>query len=157
ILGNHAGDAGGGIDTDGSDSSKVFINAGRLVGNTSVNQGAAVSLDAIGTDTRSANLTVMRTLVAFNTAFNAPTGALSNAAAGAVRIVASTVEYNFSGGAGGGFGDANNLGTLSVVASLFLGNSAVTDGGGVLEGGPTTFIRVSEFAGNSCGGSGGGV
>src|SRR5262249_17684035 len=46
ISNNHAGDAGGGIDVDGS--GKVFVNAGTVItGNTSVNQGAGIWLDAI--------------------------------------------------------------------------------------------------------------
>lgn len=46
ISDNHAGDAGGGVEEDGT--SKVFINAGTVItGNTCVNQGAGVWLDAI--------------------------------------------------------------------------------------------------------------
>lgn len=46
ISDNHAGDAGGGIEEDGS--GKVFINAGTVIsGNTCVNQGAGIWLDAI--------------------------------------------------------------------------------------------------------------
>jgi CSLREA domain-containing protein len=54
---NHAGDAGGGVETDGS--SKVAINAGTvIVGNTCVNQGAGVWLDAITSTASSAEGTV---------------------------------------------------------------------------------------------------
>jgi predicted outer membrane repeat protein len=46
IGNNHAGDAGGGIETDGK--GKVFLNPGtEIQGNTCVNQGAAVWLDPI--------------------------------------------------------------------------------------------------------------
>ena len=46
ISNNHAGDAGGGIETDGS--GHVNINAGTVItGNTGVNQGAGIWLDAI--------------------------------------------------------------------------------------------------------------
>ena len=46
ISNNHAGDAGGGVETDGS--GKVFINAGTVItGNTCVNQGGGIWLDAI--------------------------------------------------------------------------------------------------------------
>jgi hypothetical protein len=43
---NHAGDAGGGLETDGK--GKTFINAGTVItGNTTLNQGAGIWLDAI--------------------------------------------------------------------------------------------------------------
>jgi predicted outer membrane repeat protein len=45
ISNNHAGDAGGGIDEDGS--GKVFVNFSTITGNSSVNQGAGIWLDAI--------------------------------------------------------------------------------------------------------------
>ena len=48
IAGNHAGDAGGGIDTDGKGI--VNINLGSVItGNTAVNQGGGIWLDAIVT------------------------------------------------------------------------------------------------------------
>jgi hypothetical protein len=45
VSNNHAGDAGGGVETDGVGN--VIINGGSLTGNTTLNQGAAVWLDAI--------------------------------------------------------------------------------------------------------------
>jgi hypothetical protein len=47
---NHAGDAGGGIESDGT--GQININSGSVItGNTAVNQGAGIWLDAIATDT----------------------------------------------------------------------------------------------------------
>jgi hypothetical protein len=46
ISGNHAGDAGGGIDSDGG--GKVNINGAVISNNTSTNQGAGIWLDAVG-------------------------------------------------------------------------------------------------------------
>ncbi|HZZ80521.1 MAG TPA: choice-of-anchor Q domain-containing protein [Gemmataceae bacterium] len=57
ISNNHAGDAGGGIETDGG--GKVFVNTGSFVtGNTSVNEGAGIWLDAITTGSPAAAGTV---------------------------------------------------------------------------------------------------
>jgi hypothetical protein len=236
ISDNHAGDAGGGIETDGK--GKVFINAGSVLsGNTTVNQGAAVWLDAIvdgvasvtitnpgvgyvtpptvtfsapqnaggttatGTATitggvvtsvtitnpgsgytaaptvtfspplagttatgtanlgfnNSAALTMTGVLVTGNTAINGPTGAIGNAGASAVILTNCTVMNNFSGTTGGGFGDENNLGTLTVSNSVFLNNTALGDGGAIQEGGPSTTITSSVIQGNSTNASGGGV
>ena len=44
VSDNHAGDAGGGVETDGK--GHLVINGGQITGNTTVNQGAAVWLDA---------------------------------------------------------------------------------------------------------------
>ena len=43
ISDDHAGDAGGGIDTDGAGT--VFINNSQITGNTDINQGAGVYID----------------------------------------------------------------------------------------------------------------
>jgi hypothetical protein len=158
ISNNHAGDAGGGIDADGS--GKIFINAGTTItGNTAVNQGAGIWLDAIqvGTVFQTADLTVTGAVVSNNTAQTGLGGGIGNAGNGTVTIVDSTVEHNFSGATGGGFGDENAQGTLVVQNSLFRGNSAVGDGGGIATGGPTTTITNTEITGNSTAASGGGV
>jgi hypothetical protein len=158
ISNNHAGDAGGGIDTDGS--GKVFINAGTVItGNTSVNQGAGIWLDAIqvGTVFQTANLTITGAVISDNTALQGLGGGIGNAGNGVVTITDSTVENNFTGVTGGGFGDENALGTLVVQNSLFLDNSAVGNGGGIAAGGPTTTITGSEIKGNSSAANGGGI
>ena len=159
VSNNHAGDAGGGVETDGS--GKVIINAGTLItGNTTVNQGGGVWLDAInppGVATLvSATLTVTGAVISDNAAYMAD-GGIGNAGNGTVTITNSTVENNFSAGNGGGFGDQNNLGTLTVSGSYFLDNAAVGDGGGIQEGGPSTTITNTEIKGNSSNASGGGV
>ncbi|HEV3444279.1 MAG TPA: DUF4214 domain-containing protein [Gemmataceae bacterium] len=160
ISNNHAGDAGGGIDADGS--GRIFINTGTVItGNTSVNQGAGIWLDAIqaGTVFATSNLTVTGTIISNNTAI-APAnfgGGIGNAGNGIVTIIGSTIESNFSGGVGGGFADENAQGTLIVQNSYFLGNSSFGNGGAIAVSSPTTSISSSEIKGNSSGGFGGGI
>jgi phospholipase/lecithinase/hemolysin len=156
LSNNHAGDAGGGVETDGS--GKVVVTGSTLNGNTSVNQGAAIWLDAIqvGAVQQGADLTMTGDLVTANAALNGPTGAIGNAGNGAVNITSSTVANNSSGTTGGGFGDENGQGTLTVVNSVFLNNAAVGKGGGIQEGGPMT-ISSTEIKGNATAASGGGV
>ncbi len=149
IANNHAGDAGGGVDEDGTGA--VVVNGSTIVGNTTLNQGAGIWLDAINGGT--ANLTITDTLVFENSA-GMLAGGLGNAGNGAVSILNSTIESNFTAGFGGGFADENNLGTLAVQNSLFLNNSAGTNGGGIQEGNGLT-ITNSEIKGNSAGMNGG--
>src|SRR5262249_9142399 len=110
ISNNHAGDAGGGIDTDGF--GHVFITPGTVIeGNTDVNQGAGVYIDAIqvGADFIGAPMQMTGTLVRNNQALNvgvtASGGGISNAGNAQMMITNCTVEGNFSGGSGGGFSD----------------------------------------------------
>ncbi len=155
---NHAGDAGGGIDVDGS--GKVFINAGTVVtGNTCLNQGAGIWLDAIrvGNTFQTANLTVTGAIVSDNVAQAGPGGGIGNAGNGVVTITSSTIEDNFTGGTGGGSGDENAQGTLIVQDSLFLGNASGSFGGAIQVGSPTTTITTSEFKNNSAQGDGGAI
>ncbi len=122
--------------------------------------GGGSGADASATLTPvTANLTISGAVFSDNTAIAADNfgGGIGNAGTGAVVIANSTVEHNFSGGTGGGFGDENNLGTLTVVNSLFLDNTAFTDGGGIQEGGPQTTIIGTYFVGNTAMGNGGGL
>jgi hypothetical protein len=160
ISNNRAGDAGGGVETDGS--GKIFSNAGTVItGNTSVNQGAGIWLDAIqnGTVQEGANLTVTGTLISSNTAIAAMNvgGGIGNAGNGTVTVANSTVANNSSGGVGGGFGDENAQGTLVVLNSTFVNNSATGNGGGIQASGPSTTINSSTITGNITQGHGGGV
>jgi hypothetical protein len=160
ISNNHAGDAGGGIDTDGS--GKIFINAGTVItGNTSVNQGAGIWLDAIqaGTVFQTANLAVTGAVISNNSALAMGNvgGGIGNAGNGVVTVVGSTIANNYSGGVGGGIGDENAQGTLVVQNSLIQGNSAFGNGGGIAAGGPATTITSTEIKGNAGGGNGGGL
>jgi|GEM_PF-1504845 len=158
ISNNHAGDAGGGLETDGS--GRIFINAGTVItGNTTVNQGAGIWLDAIqvGADFQGANLTITGATISNNVAQTGPGGGIGNAGNGTVTILGSTLEGNFAGMTGGGFGDENAQGVLVVQNSLFLNNSAVGNGGGIAAGGPTTTITSSEVKDNSSSASGGGI
>ncbi len=158
ISNNHAGDAGGGIDLDGS--GKVFINAGTVItGNTTVNQGAGIWLDAIqvGAVFQTANLTVDGATISNNSALTGLGGGVGNAGNGTVTIADSSILNNTSGATGGGFSDENAQGTLVVQNSLFQGNSAVDQGGGIFVASPTTTISNSELVGNSSATSGGAI
>jgi hypothetical protein len=162
ISNNHSGDAGGGIDTDGTGT--VLINLGTVVtGNTDVNQGAGVYIDtiAVGATFPGASMTMTGTVVsdnqATNTGVTASGGGISNAGDGTMTIANSTVAGNFSGGSGGGFSDENNVGTLVVSNSRFLDNAAVVGGGGIQEGGPATTITNTVIQGNTSSATGGGM
>jgi hypothetical protein len=156
---NHAGDAGGGIDTDGTGT--FVINNSLVTGNTDIHQGAGIYVDVAVNNPLpdGANMTMTDTVVSNNSALasdiTASGGGISNAGTGAMTIDHSTIENNFTGGMGGGFSDENNNGTLVVTNSLFLNNTATMSGGGIQEGGPSTTIINTEFKGNSSGGSGG--
>src|SRR5579871_3570294 len=159
IANNHAGDAGGGVETDGQ--GKVFINTGTTIdNNTCVNQGAGIWLDNIGPV--SANLTLDTVQVTGNIAFTID-GGIGNAGNGTVTINNCTVENNFSGSTGGGFGDENMLSNLTVTNSNFLMNYARTNGGGIQAGGDGTTTTISNSVivnnvalGNQNDGTGGG-
>jgi hypothetical protein len=168
ISNNHAGDAGGGIDTDGAGT--VVMNSGTVIsGNTDINQGAGIYVDAIavGTTFVGASMTMTGTVVSNNQALASGTlgppasggsgGGISNAGNGAITITSSTIANNFAGGTGGGFSDENAQGTLSVTNSFFVGNTATGDGGAIQEGGPSTTITNTEIKDNSSAGSGGGL
>jgi hypothetical protein len=146
VVNNHAGDAGGGIEEDGT--GQVVINSSTIADNTCLNQGAGVWLDAIGNGTSVLNVT--KSVISGNTAGQLG-GGIGQAGSSTVTISNSTLAHNFTTGFGGGFADENNLGTLVVQNSLFLSNSAGTNGGGVATGGPSTTITNSEFKGNAAG------
>jgi len=147
----HAGDAGGGVEEDGTGI--VNINNSTIADNTCLNQGAGVWLDAINGGT--ATLTITNTVVSGNTA-GMLGGGIGNAGNGAVSILNSTIENNFTPGVGGGFSNqpafnmAGGGGTLAVQNSLFLNNSAGTNGGGIQEDNGLT-ITNSEIKGNAAG------
>ena len=160
ISNNHAGDAGGGIDTDGAGT--VVINPGTVIaGNTDLHQGAGVYIDAlqVGSDFVGANMTMTGTIVRNNAALavgiTSSGGGISNAGNGTMILANCTVTGNSSNGTGGGFSDENNQGTLVVLNSLFRNNFSTSDGGAIQEGGPSTTITNSEFLSNQSGGNGG--
>jgi hypothetical protein len=152
---NHAGDAGGGIDEDGQGT--VAINSGTFItGNTTVNQGAGVWLDAI--DGVTANTTITGAVIYGNIAFAGVGGGVGNSGSGNVVFTADVVEFNFSGSAGGGFGDSGNTGNLTVEnGSNFQFNYSVAGGGAIQEGGPLTIIADSTIQDNVSQGQGGGI
>lgn len=159
VSNNHAGDAGGGVETDGS--GKVFIISSTITGNSSVNQGAGIWLDAIqvGAQIESANLTVQNTLISDNDAIAANNvgGGIGNAGNGTVSILDSTLANNSVNGVGGGFGDENGLGTLIVLNSTIANNDAIGNGGGIEASGPSTTINDSTVTGNISQQLGGGI
>ncbi|HTU90912.1 MAG TPA: choice-of-anchor Q domain-containing protein, partial [Gemmataceae bacterium] len=97
-----------------------------------------------------ATLTVTNSIVSGNSA-GVVGGGIGQAGNSTVTITDSTIANNFTEGFGGGFGDQNELGTLVVTNSLFVNNSAGTNGGGIQEGGPSTTITNSEIKGNAAG------
>jgi hypothetical protein len=172
ISANHAGDAGGGLETDGLGT--VLVTDSTITANTCVNQGAGIWLDAIanGNTFESATLTVTGSVVSDNQAQVAMNGNLFNDGGGigtagndsnfagtvtGVNILDSTIENNSSAGVGGGFGDQNNQDTLNVQNSLFLNNTSGNGGGGLYFSGTTITINNSAIKGNSAGGAGGGL
>jgi hypothetical protein len=153
VINNHAGDAGGGIESDGTGQILIKNNS-TIADNTCVNQGAGVWLDSIAPATVTSQLNVMSSVVSGNTA-GVLGGGIGQAGNSFVTLTSSTIAHNFATVMGGGFADENNLGTLTVQNSLFLSNSAAGDGGGVFTGGPSTQITNSEFKGNAAGINGG--
>ncbi len=102
------------------------------------------------------------TLISDNAALNTGAndgGGVGNAGNGTVILQSSTIEYNSTGGIGGGYGffQGQATGALQVIDSLFLGNYAAGGGGGIAAGGTTSAIITSILQGNSTAGSGGGV
>ncbi len=152
----HAGDAGGGVEEDGTGI--VNINNSTIADNTCLNQGGGIWLDAINGGT--ATLTVTNSIVSGNTA-GMLGGGIGNAGNGAVSILSSTIENNFTPGFGGGFSDepafdmGNDTDTLAVQNSLFLNNSAGASGGGIDYEGTALTITDSAIKGNAAGVNGG--
>ena len=166
ISDDHAGDAGGGIDTDGAGT--VDITGSVISGNTDINQGAGVYIDlAVGAmpGAAGADMTMTKTFVSNNDALASSTadgqggsgGGISNAGTGLMTIIRSTIADNVAAGSGGGFDDENGFGTLDVERSLFINNTAILDGGAIHEGGTSTLIKSSEIKDNTSGEAGGGI
>src|SRR5262249_38893117 len=151
---NRAGDAGGGIETDGSGT--TLINPGTVItGNTCVNQGGGIWLDAIlVNDTfQGSTLTVDGATISNNQALSAGGGlggGIGHAGNGQVTIRNSPVASNFAGMNGGGFGDENAQGALNVTNCSFLNNTTAGVGGGITSGGPAS-ISNSTIANNFAG------
>jgi len=160
LSNNHAGDAGGGLETDGSGT--VGVNSGSVIsGNSSLNQGGGIWLEpiAVGKVLQSAALNLNGVLVRNNTASSSLNfgGGIGTGGNGAVAIANSTVSSNFSAGVGGGFADQGGQASLTIDRSLFTNNSATGDGGGIYQNGPSTSITSSQFQNNTTAGHGGGI
>jgi hypothetical protein len=165
ITNNHAGDAGGGIETDGSGT--VVINSGTVIsGNTCVNQGAGIWLDAIEVNNvaLSATLSIDGSTISNNTALTGPGGGVGNAGTAqnaantvtGVTISNSTLQNNFSGAVGGAFANVAT-GNVQFTNDLIENNVAVMAGGGVGNqgSGATTFTGTTVLN-NTSNGTGGG-
>src|SRR5207253_2775181 len=144
ISNNHAGDAGGGIDTDGTGT--VLINNSQVTGNTDIHQGAGVYIDvAAGSSVlKGANMRMTGTVVSNNSA-------LAN-------------DITASGGSGGAL-FANGT-TLILQSSTFAGNTSAGNGGAIeveTTGTGTAGSKITDttITGNSAlnnaGANGGGI
>jgi hypothetical protein len=181
ISNNHAGDAGGGLEEDGT--GKVFINAGTVIsGNTCVNQGAGIWLDAVGQGP-----VVSVTIANGNggTGYtSAPTVTFSAPPAGGVTATGTAVITNgvvtavtitnpgsgyttpptitFTDGGGTGTTATANLllvtANLTVTGAVISDNTAITGiGGGIGNAGTgTVTITGSTISHNYSGATGGG-
>jgi hypothetical protein len=184
ISGNHAGDAGGGIETDGAGT--VNINNGTVItGNSSVNQGAGIWLDAIADGVASVTINTPGTgyTTAPNVTFSAPQNAGGRTATGTAMITggmvigvtivdpgsgytaAPNVTFSAPGTGTTATGTAtlgfNNSANLNITGATISNNSALSNttgiGGGVGNAGNgVVTITDSMITGNFAGASGGG-
>jgi len=181
ISDNHAGDAGGGIETDGK--GKVFINTGTVItGNSTVNQGAGVWLDAVADGVASVTITNPGTgyTTAPTVTFSAPQNAGGTTATGTATITGGVVTFVTITNPGSGYtaaptvtfapppagitatGSANlgfNSGaTLSMTGVLVVGNTAFNGPTGAIgnAGNGAVTITNCTVANNFSGTTGGG-
>ena len=160
ISDNHAGDAGGGVESDGSGT--INIDTGSAItANTSLNLGGGICLDAIqnGFVFQSATLNLLGAVVGNNSSLAAGAlgGGIGVAGNSAVSINNSTISGNFAAGSGGAFADENAQDSLALGQSLILNNSASGSGGGFYATGRNASLFDSQFQDNSAGNIGGGV
>jgi hypothetical protein len=169
---DHAGDAGGGIETDGLGT--LTVTNSTLSNNTSVNQGGGIWLDDIanGSKLESATLLVKGSLIANNQSLAATNNGANNGGGGigdagdassfngtvtGITILNCTIADNYAAGVGGGFGDQGNAEALTIQNSLIIDNSSGIDGGGVFASGTSVTILHSEISSNTTGENGGGL
>ena len=180
ISNNHAGDAGGGIDIDGK--GKTFINSGTVIsGNSAVNQGAGIWLDAIAGAVDSVAITsggagyTSAPIVTFTSADGNGTGAagfatIQNGQVVSVTLTNSGSGYDaaptvgFSGGNPATAGTATatfaafQTATLNVTGALIANNQALMGQGGGIgnAGNGAVTITNSTLENNFSGVTGGG-
>ncbi len=186
ISNNHAGDAGGGIETDGS--GKVFVNAGTVItGNTCVNQGAGIWLDDINPASAVTSVTITNNLNALfpfgppKVTFTSQDGLGFGAQGTAVldsgeHVIGVTITNPGSGydmppaitftnqGFTVGIGAVVNLtplplqgATLTVTGTLISNNQALNGpGGGIGNAGPGAVTITSSTIANNSSGMAGG-
>lgn len=158
ISGNHAGDAGGGIESDGSGT--INVNGGSVISsNTAVNEGGGIWLDAIQTGLvfQSAGLNVVGATINNNVSLTAAAGGIGDAGGGAVSISMSTISGNHAAGSGGGLADENGEAAWTLLQTLMRDNSAGASGGAIATSGRGTTITSSQLQDNSAGKTGGGI
>jgi hypothetical protein len=166
ISNNKAGDAGGGVETDGHGT--VVITDSQIFSNTSVNQGGGVWLDAIqnGTVQESATASFTAVAISGNFSMTADQGGTANVGGGignagdasngktgaalatGITITECLITGNGAAGDGGGFGDQNNQGSLTVTNSIFNNNNANFSGGAIFASGVNLTVTGSTFTGN---------
>jgi hypothetical protein len=183
IAGNHAGDAGGGVDSDGG--GKVNITGTVISNNTSTNQGAAIWLDAVGpgnvanivVTSGGMNYTSAPAVVITPAAGDGGTGAtavatIANGMVTGVTITNGGTGYatpptiTFMGGGGTGAMATATLNNTFQTANLKVTGSVISNnlafaadnvGGGIGNAGNgAVIIDSSTLYGNFSGGVGGG-
>jgi hypothetical protein len=182
VSNNHADDAGGGVETDGTGI--VNITTSSLTGNTAVNQGGGVWLDAIADNSQVGSVTVADGGSGYTSApavtFSAPTGAGGTTATGFATVADGTVTSVTITSAGSGytalptitFGAPGTVGgttatgivnpvrtsaNLSLMNTFVGGNSAGLLGGGIGNAGASPVVLTQcTVQGNSTAGFGGG-
>ncbi len=180
VANNHAGDAGGGIETDGT--GKVFVNAGTVItGNSCVNQGGGIWLDAIENGGSVGSATVAFGGVGYVNAppvFFTPAPAGGTTATGMAVVTGGSVTAVVVTNPGSGYtappaitfgmvgpntpamATANPVfqsATLTVTGAVISNNYAGMLGGGIGNAGTgAVTITGSTVANNATGGFGGG-
>ena len=176
ISDNHAGDEGGGVDEDGT--GKTIISGGLVTGNTSVNEGAGVDLNAI-----SQGGVFSVAVTNGGSGFTSPptvtftggggTGATGTAIISHGKVIGVTITdpgtgyitaptISFSGGGGKGAAATATLtsesGGLSITGAVITDNKSLDSiGGGVANSGNgAVTIASTTIANNFAGTTGGG-
>jgi hypothetical protein len=143
VAGHRGGHGGGGIYNAGG----LTVTSSDFRDNSTVSGGGG-GIDNVGT------LSVSSSIFSGNSDFNVGGGIYNT---GTLTISSSIFSANMDGGAAGGGGICNEVGTATITNSTISGNTAIFNGGGILNfGGPMT-ISNSTISGNTAGSFGGGI